>query len=412
MSGGVLPMEGLRVLDHGHVWAGPLLAEMFADMGADVIRVQAPGRFSGISMAGRGSLAAGPAAPDDPRAYQGWDRGKRSVSLDLAHPDGKRLYLALVAKSDVIVENFAPRVLPGLGLGYEVLREANPRIVLASLSAAGATPGPWRELLTYGPSLAALYGVKSVQGYAGEAQPREDTADLDPTAAAHAFVAVCAVLEYRERTGRGQHIDIAQGEATIQRIAEPVMDYLLNGRVAGPQGNRYPGVAPHGVYPAVGEDRWIAIVARDEREWGALIEVAGEAGGRLREARFATLAGRLAAQDALDEAIGAWTERRDAGALTAALQAAGVPAYPVMDPPALLADPNYGVLRECHVRVETAHGIGRDQIYQGIPWKLTKTPGVIRLPVAATGEHNAEVYGELLGLDAAELERLRAAGVI
>ena len=264
-DGPVLPMQGLRVLDHGHVWAGPLLAQIFADLGAEVIKIRAPNRMSGIALAGRPQVTLGDAAEDDPRLYHGWDRGKLGISLDLASEEGRALYLRLVAHADIVVENFAPRVMPGLGLSYEVLADANPSVIMASLSATGATEGPWRDLITYGPSLSALYGVKSLQGYAGDPRPREDTADLDPTAAAHGFVAVCAALEYRERTGRGQHIDLAQGEATMQRIAEPLLDYLLNGRVASTQGNRFPGVAPHGIYAAAGDDRWIAIVAPGRR---------------------------------------------------------------------------------------------------------------------------------------------------
>ena len=412
-EGPVLPMAGLRVLDHGHVWAGPLLAQMLGDFGAEVIKIRAPNRPSGVAMAGQSSVgtAAG-AQAGDARKFHGWDRGKLGITLDLASEEGRALYLRLVGAADIVIENFAPRVMPGLGLSYDVLAEANPRIIMASLSAAGATEGPWRDLLAYGPSLSALYGVKSLQGYRDDPRPREDTADLDPTAAAHGFVAICAALEYRDRSGRGQHIDLAQGEAAMQRIAEPILDFLLNGRVASTQGNRYPGVAPHGVYPAAGEDRWIAIVAPDDEAWSALVAVAGEAAPQLAEERFASLEGRLEDQDALDEAIAGWTRERDAGAATRALQAAGVAASPVMDPLQILLDENFAALRAAHVRVETAYDLTVDQIYQTVPWKLPASPGRVRLPTPELGEHNADLYGRLLGLDAADLEGLRERGVI
>jgi crotonobetainyl-CoA:carnitine CoA-transferase CaiB-like acyl-CoA transferase len=411
-SAPALPMEGLRVLDHGHVWAGPLLAQMLADLGAEVIKIRAPNRMSGVAMAGRAQVGLAPdAADDDPRAYHGWDRGKLGISIDLTTPEGLEIYLRLVRESDVIVENFSPRVMPGLGLSYEVLAEANPRIVMASLSATGATDGPWRDLLTYGPSLSALYGAKSLQGYVGDPRPREDTADLDPTAAAHGFVAVCAALEYRERTGRGQHIDLAQGEATMQRIAEPIFDYLFNGRVASTQGNRYPGAAPHGAYPAAGEDAWIAVAVHDDEAWAALLRVAADE-PRLGEGRFATLKGRLARQDELDEVVADWTRRLDATEAAERLQAAGVSAYPVMNPPNLLVDENFTALRTSHVRMETAAGFAADEIYQTVPWKLPATPGIVRLPTPGLGEHNAEVYGRLLGLDDQDLDGLSERGVI
>ncbi len=407
----VHPMQGQRVLDHGHVWAGPLLGSMFADMGAEVIKVQAPHRPSGVAMAGRAAGAA-EADRDDPRAFHGRDRGKLSVTVDLAQPEGHDLYLSLVRVSDIVIENFAPRVMPGLGLDYRALSEANPRIIMASLSAAGATPGPWRELLTYGPSLSALYGIKSVQGYRGDPQPREDTADLDPTAAAHAFVAISAALEYRERSSRGQHIDLAQGEATMQRIAEPLMDYLFNGRVAGPQGNRYPGLAPHGIYRAAGDDRWLSIAVRDGDEWSALVALAADEAPQLGDTRFADTPGRLEHQDELDTVIERWTVQHDAMELARTLQAAGVAAFPVVGPPELLTDPNYSALRSRHVRVETESSLEAEQLYESIPWKLEATPGLIRLPTPRLGEHNTRIYGELLGLSTEALEELRGRDVI
>ena len=406
---GALPMQGIRILDHGHVWAGPLLAKIFADLGAEVIKIRAPKRETGVAMAGRSPLRV----PDgDPRTYHGWDRDKVGITVDLTTDEGRDLYLGLVAKSDVIVENFAPRVMPSLGLTYNVLAEMNPGVILASLSATGATPGPWRDLTTYGPSLSALYGLKSLMGYLGEPRPLEDTADLDPTAAAHGAVAICAALEYRERTGRGQHIDLAQGESTMQRIAEPILDYLFNGRVASTQGNRYPGMAPHGVYPGAGDDHWIAIVASEDDAWQGLLAVAGSEVAALRDERFATLGGRLDAQDDLDAAIAAWTCDHDVSELTESLQRAGVAASAVMDSPALLDDENFTALRTAHTRMETAAGLTIDQIYDGVPWKLTETPGVIRLPTPQLGQHNAEVYGRLLGLDAAALAGLHERGVI
>jgi len=412
-SHSVLPMHGVRVLDHGHVWAGPLLAKIFADLGAEVLKVRAPNRESGIAMAGQSPLQAAADVPvGDPRTFHGWERGKLGITVDLTTEEGRELYLRLVAESDVVVENFAPRVMPSLGLTYEAMAEVNPRIILASLSATGATEGPWRDLTTYGPSLSALYGIKSLQGYLGEPRPREDTADLDPTAAAHGAVAILAALEYREQTGRGQHIDLAQGEATLQRIAEPVLDYLFNGRVASTQGNRYPGMAPHGVYPGAGEDHWIALVAAEERAWDGLLSVAGDDAPSLLDPRFSTLTGRLGCQDELDLAIAGWTKNRDVFELAEELQGAGVAASPVMDPPSLLVDENFTALRTANTRMETGAGLAIDQIYDSIPWKLTETPGAIRRPAPGLGEHNDEVYGRLLGLGADELVGLRERGVI
>ena len=411
------PLDGIRVIDHGHVWAGPLLGMMMADLGAEVIKVGPPHRQSGVSMGGRqspvGSLGGdrGATPPDDPRAFHGLDRGKISIAIHLGDPRGLELYKRLIACADVVFDNFAPRVMPSLGLDYQALSAVNPRIIMASLSAAGATPGPWRDLVTYGPSLAALYGLKSLLGYAADPQPREDTADLDPTAAGHAFIAVLAALEYRERSGKGQFIDLAQGEATLQRAAQPLMDYLLNRRDAGPQGNRSAGLAPHGVYPAHGDDAWLAIVVRSDDEWASLRQLAD---GALNDPRWDRALHRLQDQDALDAAVAAWTRTHDAATLAERLQQAGVPAFPMMSPIDLLTDPDFATLNAAAIDLsaEAAAPARNGALYVGTPWKMQRSPAALRAPTPNRGEHDDYIYGDLLGLTKSERSELREAGII
>ena len=411
------PLDGIRVIDHGHVWAGPLLGMMMADLGAEVIKVGPPHRQSGVSMGGRqspvGSLGGdrGATPPDDPRAFHGLDRGKISIAIHLGDPRGLELYKRLIARADVVFDNFAPRVMPSLGLDYQTLSAVNPRIIMASLSAAGATPGPWRDLVTYGPSLAALYGLKSLLGYAADPQPREDTADLDPTAAGHAFIAVLAALEYRERSGKGQFIDLAQGEATLQRAAQPLMDYLLNRRDAGPQGNRSAGLAPHGVYPAHGDDAWLAIVVRSDEEWASLCQLAD---GALDNPRWDRALHRLQDQDALDAAVAAWTRTHDAATLAERLQQAGVPAFPMMSPIDLLTDPDFATLNAAAIDLsaEAAAPARNGALYVGTPWKMQRSPAALCAPTPNRGEHDDYIYGDLLGLTKSERSELREAGII
>ena len=410
------PLTGLRVLDHGHVWAGPLLGMFLADLGAEVIKVGAPHRLSGVSIGGQrapvGSIGGdrGSTSPDDPRAFHGLDRGKKSIAIHLGDPRGRDLYLRLVEQSDVVLENFSPRVMPSLGLSYDALAEVNPRIIMIALSASGATEGPWRNLVTYGPSLAALYGLKSLLGYPDDPQPREDTADLDPTAAGHAFVALLAALEYRERTGRGQFIDLAQGEATLQRAAAPLMDWLLNRRDAGPRGNCGSSMAPHGVYRAAGEDQWLAIVVRSDAEWSALCGIAPQ----LDQPAWATMRGRLNDQDALDAAVSGWTRNHEAMELSIQLQSLGVPAFPMMDPTALLIDEDYGALSNAAIDLsaEAAAPVRGGALYTGAPWKMERTPAALGAPIPNRGEHDEEIYGALLGLDEVARAELREAGII
>lgn len=414
-------LEGIRVVDQGHVWAGPLLGMFLADLGAEVIKVGAPHRRTGVSMGAQrtpvgnigGDRGATPA--DDPRAFHGLDRGKMSISIHLGDPRGVEVYKRLIAVSDIVLENFSPRVMPSLGLGWETLREVNPRLIMISLSATGATDAPWRDLVTYGPSLAALYGLKSLLGYADDPQPREDTADLDPTAAGHAMVAVLAALEHRERTGEGQFIDLAQGEATLQRAAEPLMDYLMNGRTAGPQGNRERGIAPHGAYPCAGEDEWIAIAARTDAEWDALLAAAREDGAAaaLADPRWQRGLTRLKAQDELDAAVAEWTRTQDAAELAERLQSAGVPAARFCGPEQLLVEEDFTTLCTAGIDLsaEAAAPI-RGALYIGAPWKFPLTPAAITAPVANRGEHDDYVFNELLQIPAAELADLREAGIL
>jgi len=392
------------------------LGLFLSDLGAEVIKVGAPHRRSGVSIGGQqapvGSIGGdrGSTAADDPRAFHGLDRGKKSISIHLGDPRGRELYLRLVAQSDVVLENFSPRVMPSLGLSYDVLSEVNPGLIMIALSASGATDGPWRNLVTYGPSLAALYGLKSLLGYPDDPQPREDTADLDPTAAGHAFIALLAALEYRERTGRGQFIDLAQGEATLQRAAQPLMDWLLNRREAGPRGNRSSAMAPHGVYPAAGTDAWLAIVVRSDAEWAALCQLAPQ----LARPEWSTASGRLRDQDRLDDAVADWSRNYEAMDLSVQLQGIGVPAFPMMDPTALLIDDDYGALANVGIDLsaEAVSSVRGGALYTGVPWKLERTPAALSGPIPNRGEHDDEVYGALLGLDEAARAELREAGVI
>ena len=229
------------------------------------------------------------------------------------------------------------------------------------------------------------------------------------------MVAVLAALEHRERTGEGQFIDLAQGEATLQRAAEPLMDYLMNGRTAGPQGNRERGIAPHGAYPCAGEDEWIAIAARTDAEWDALLAAAREDGAAaaLADPRWQRGLTRLKAQDELDAAVSEWTRTQGAAELAERLQAAGVPAARFCGPEHLLIEEDFTTLCTAGIDLsaEAATPI-RGALYIGAPWKFPRTPAAITAPVANRGEHDDYVFNELLQIPPAELADLRDAGIL
>ncbi len=392
------PLEGLRVIDLGQVWAGPLLGRYLSDYGADVIVVDT---------ASRPRAVAGSVDPTEPLAWEGYYRNRRSVQLDLKTPKGVELFKGLLQEADVMIDNFTPRVLPNFGLDYEDLAAEFPRLIIAALSAGGRS-GPWADVLTYGPTLTGLYGVKSVNGYPEDGVVMEDASDLDPIAGTYGMLAIMSALVHRDRTGEGQMIEIAQGEAGFIAVTEAVIEYVWNGRVMGPQGNLHRVLAPHGIYPCEGDNNWIAIACGSDEEWSALARTAGHREWLERD-EFRTAAGRRAARTELDAAIGGWTRSEESVALTQQLQEAGVAAIPAMDVLKMLADPQHNHRRE---HFELAGEFPMDSILDGNPWHLSAAPPRLRLPTPDPGQHSEEVFGELLGLSAAEVQRLQAEGVI
>ncbi len=233
--------------------------------------------------------------------------GNGSVTLNLKKPEAIRLALELVAKCDVVIENFGPGVMEELGLGYERLRAVRPDIVLFSMPAAGLD-GPLRDIRTYGLSLTSTTGLDSLTGYLGGPPIPVENAFSDPYNGILGAFAILTALHHRRRTGDGQHIDYSQQEAVMQMVGPAFMDYAMNGRVAGPMGNRHPlgAAAPHGVFPCAGEDRWISIAVLDDAEWRGLVDaMGGPAWAGTPE--FATTAARVRNLDDLHERLAAWT---------------------------------------------------------------------------------------------------------
>jgi CoA:oxalate CoA-transferase len=381
------PLAGIRAIDFGQVWAGPLLGQYMADFGAEVIQITTPERAAVQLTGGAGTAGL------TPISYSNMGRNRRSFALDTTTEVGRERFHELVAVSDIVFDNFSPRGASRVGIDYATLSVVNPRIIVASLSAAGQD-GPWRDLTTYGPSLTALYGIKSLLGYAGETDIQEDVADLDPTAATYAFIAVMAALRAREKTGVGQFIDMAQGEAGMASLAEAVLDYTLNGRVMGPTGNRHRALAPHGIYPTAGNDTWIAITVDSERAWDALCRVLGHE-ALARDDRFRTMYRRLRAVDALDAAIAAATARFTAPELTARLQDAGVAAYPVHDTFGVVSDPQLAYRRARYgVAVPS---LTPEEVFNPTPWLLSATPPTVYGPSRAVDADHEYVLNEVIG---------------
>jgi benzylsuccinate CoA-transferase BbsF subunit len=411
-----LPLAGYRVLDFGWVMAGPILGHILADYGAEVIKVESRRR---LDASRRGRPIGGPdtpagdqgAEPDRIPLFHAINRNKRSVTIDITHPEAPALVKALVRQADVVVENFTPRVLRRYGLDYAALAAVKPDLVMISLSAAGQW-GQLSEIAAYAPSVTSLAGLEALVGYPGERVLGMTGLNFsDPTVGLLGAFVVMAALYHRDRTGQGQHIDLSQVEAMTCLAAEALLEYELTGRVPGPPGATHPAMAPYGFYPCRGapvEDEWVAIAVGNEAEWRAFCRALGEPAWTA-DPRFADRYRRVAHRTALDAAVAAWTRERTKEEAAEQLRAAGVAAAPVLNIAGQFADPH---LQARGVYVDVEHPLVGTEIIYGLPWKLSDTPGAIRRAAPLLGADNTYVFQELLGLDAATVERLRAAGVI
>lgn len=399
------PLAGVRVIDFGWVWAGGIPGQLLADLGAEVIKVESRKRLDYMRQ-GRPLRGTRPDPEQNPW-FHALNRGKLSVTLNLTHPKGIELARRLCLAGDVVIENFTPGFMARIGLDYPALRAENPRLVMLSMSGTGQS-GPLAGIRSYATIIAALSGMDSLVGYPGERVLGMQQPYADANAGIHAVFAVLVALRHRRRTGRGQLIDLAQLETAVGVMGEALMETLLTGRVPGTQGNDYPGFAPHGHYPCLGSDAWVAVAVRSDAEWEALTDALGAAPLRA-DARFATAAGRWRHRRELDRALGEWTRRFAPYELTVRLQRAGVAAAPILGPAELVADAHF---RARGTFVEVEHPVlGREVIYGGA-WRMSRTPVGVRGRAPLLGEHNQDVFGRLLGLAPEEVARLAAEDVI
>ncbi len=407
-------LEGVRVLDLSRVWAGPLAGRILGDLGADVIRVEAiwsrgPRQVSDEYAARTGRYPQGQAG-ERPWNREGmfnkFNRNKRAITLQLDTTAGKALFERLVQVADVVLENYSPRVMPQLGLGYERLSELNPAIIYIGMPGFGWS-GPSRDWVALGTMIEPAAGLSSLMGYAGGRPYKSGVAWADPVAALHAAAAVLIALHDREADpeGRGQAIELAQVEGMIDFIGEEVLAAQVRGADAPRRGNRHPAYAPQGCYRCEGEDRWIAISIMGDAEWRALCRFAGFDEGLA----CLTREERLARHDELDVAIGEWTARHDHIALMQRLQADGIAAVAVFDARELVENEQ---LAARGFWVPITHPDAGTFVFPGFPAQLSATPASYRRPAPGLGEHNVEVLGGLLGLGWSELRTLEASGVI
>ncbi|MGC0386620.1 crotonobetainyl-CoA:carnitine CoA-transferase CaiB-like acyl-CoA transferase [Streptomyces sp. SAI-129] len=394
-------LEGVRVLDLTWVLAGPYVTKQLGEHGADIVKIESRHRQDPTRFAPSMHLRPG-TDPDDSGYFINFNRNKRGVALNLRTEEGQRLLRRLVPHCDVVVENFSPGVLARWGMDYASLRELNPDVILVSMAGVGQT-GPWRNAVTFADTLAAMSGLASETRDPG-GPPQGLTFGLGDMIAANS--AVLATLDLLAR-GRGGHVDLSQLEAMAATMGPAALESVLGDGGPDPRTaefpNRSPRAVPHGVYPAAGDDRWVAVSVTEEAQWHALTHL-----GELPFAD-ADLAARRVHEDEIDAALAAWTGRHDAQKLAETLQAEGIAAAVVATGRDLIeADEQLAARGFYPVLDHPRTGPVR---HEGIVARLTATPGGLDRPAPLLGQHTDEVLRELLGLSDEQLATLTTEGV-
>lgn len=406
-----MPLEGIRIADFTWAMAGPYGTHFLADFGAEVIKIERR------EIGDRTRIAFGPKVAFEGKTglnrsgfFNMWNRGKLSVTLDLSNPRGAEIAKRIVAISDVVIENFSASVMKKFGLDYEELRKIKPDIIMVSMSGFGHS-GPNREYVSYGPSIHAYSGLTSITGFPGEKPPGLGFSYADHAGGFTGALAVLLALFYKKKTGKGQFVDAAQVEACSALIGDGFLDAIINQRPVTPSGNlqQNRSAAPHGIYSCSGEDRWCAISVFTQEEWCCLCEIMGNPTW-VEDTRFSSIHNRIKNVDELDHLIEEWTSQHSPEEVMDLLQKRGIAAGIVQNAEDLFErDPQ---LKARNFYLYADHTELGSLAYEGLPIKLSDTPGRIQKGAPLLGEHNDYVYQQLLNIPEAEINQLYIEGVV
>lgn len=395
-------LDGIRVIEVGTLISGPFAARLLGDMGADVIKIEPPGAPDPVRNWGQAEV-------DGHHVF--WTvhaRNKRAVTLNLRESEGRDLFLELVGLSDIVVENFRPGTLEKWGLGYDVLRERNRGIILVRVSGYGQT-GPDAHKAGYASVAEAASGLRHMNGFPGGPPPRLALSLGDTLAGMFAVQGALAALYRRTVTGEGQVVDAALTEACLAVQESTIPDYDAGGVVRGPSGTRLEGIAPSNIYRSA-DGSWVVIAANQDTVFRRLCSAIGQP-DLATDVRFVDHGARGRNQDALDEIIGVWAAERGPGDIIETLSAAGVIAGPINTVAEVVRDPQ---LRSRGMLVEHFdERLGRDVLGPGVVPLLSASPGSVRSAgPARPGQHNGEVFGDLLNRTPDEIRELAERGVL
>ena len=394
------PLSGLRVIEMGTLIAGPFCGQLLGDLGAEIIKVEPPGTGDPMRQWGQ--------ALRDGRSYW-WSvigRNKKSVTLNLREEAGQAIARDLIAKSDILIENFRPGTLERWGLGWEVLNALNPGLIMVRVSGYGQD-GPYARRASFGAIGEAMGGLRYLAGDPDRPPVRAGLSIGDSLAATFAAFGALAALRERDRTGRGQVVDSALYEAVLAMTESVVAEYAGEGYQRQRSGPILPGVAPSNVYPcADGTD--ILIAGNQDTVFARLCTVMDRL-DLAEDPRFSTHQARGEHQSEIDAIVAAWTAKRPAAEILADLDEAGVPAGRIYTASDMLDDPHF-IARKAIIAAE-ASGLGTVRM-QGVVPRLSETPGAVRTTGPSLGEHTDDVFRNLLQLQADDIERLRSKGTI
>ena len=398
----IAPLKGIRITALTWVWAGPWMGAVLADMGAEVIKVESRQRLDSQRFI---KVTNDFVENLNMSQFNFTNRGVKSCTINLKQPEGIEMFKKLVKISDAVITNLAPRVLPGWGLDYDELKKIKPDIIMVTLPAFGSI-GPDKDYVSYASTIEAVGGLNVSFGYPGEPPVLSGTYPADPIGSMYGVVGFLAALNYRNQTGKGQHVDVAQSEGVTSLIPEVIMEYVMNGRIRPRMGNRDEIMAPHNCYPCKGEDKWVAIAVGTDEEWQAMCKVMGNPEWS-KDEKFSDQISRWQNQDELNKLVAGWTKDFTHYEVMRKLQKVGVAAGPSLSIEELIEDPH---VRKRGIIFKQNHpAAGKINVYRS-PWKAALTAE--NPPSPLLGEHNDYVFKTLLGMSDGEIAKLTDERVI